>query len=441
MFSCLYREALLKQNADLVDRFLRSDNLKGMRIWDKNQESQYEKIRFIKRALKKQGSSYPKELPFSESIFKVHLTHKDFINSCENYIKDIELSSDVADNNILDAAEGFNKRCILGVWSKIFETNEFRNRIVKDFSLLVQFIINCRELEKSSKDFFRNIEEKLQRPDDKKKQERLKNIKGQISNLGSDLRGKAEVFIGEQINTKIDTFFKDSQFDWTLPEASGKSSNYLVELINYLRNIFNLLSGLPDASVATVGCQTACQHSVFNMLELLMKVDSVDYITMGAINQFNMDLIHAESFLSSEIVDRLLKPGGHRGGAVEMPIIKAILEEIHQTIDLFLEWDWQSYIAEYGKPTARYHRVNPLTAVNVLEKLTDDKSKNTNAAAGGSSVFASLSLNKKDKKSRQKDAVVRQLKDLVGNWSRMHQPTDVANTSSGSTNESFGSGY
>lgn len=68
-----YREALLKQNADLVDRFLRSDNLKGMRIWDKNQESQYEKIRFIKRALKKQGSSYPKELPFSESIFKVHL--------------------------------------------------------------------------------------------------------------------------------------------------------------------------------------------------------------------------------------------------------------------------------------------------------------------------------------------------------------------------------
>ena len=418
-----YKEALLKQNADLVDRFLRSDNLKGMRIWDKNQESQYEKIRFIKRALKKQGQNYPKELPFSESIFKVHLTHKDFINSCESYMKDIELSSDVADNSMLDAAEMFNKRCILEVWSNIFETNEFRNRIVKDFSLLVQFIVNCRELEKSSKDFYRNVEEKLQNADDQKKQNRLKTIKGQISNLGTELRNKAEVFIGEQINNRISAFFSSNlevnphAFDWTISEPSGMASQYLIELINYMRTTFSLLSGLPDLAVATSGCKTACNHSVFNLLELLMKVDDVNFITTGAISQFNMDLIHMESFLSSDIVVKLLKPEGFHG-AVDMPIVKEVLEEVHQTIDLFLEWDWTTYMDEYGKASATFNRVNPMTALKLLEKITDDKK--TDSAGANSSVFAGLSLNKKDKKTRQKEQIIRQLKELVQDWSKMH---------------------
>ena len=136
-----YREALLKHSCEQVDRFLRADNLKDMRIWDKTEEQMYEKIRFIKKALRKQGNAYPKELPFSESIFKVHLAHKEFIYSCSSYIKDIELDDDEGDVSLLDAAEAFNSRCVLNVWSKIFDTNEFKNRIVRDFGLLENFEI------------------------------------------------------------------------------------------------------------------------------------------------------------------------------------------------------------------------------------------------------------------------------------------------------------
>lgn len=86
--------------------------------------------------------------------------------------------------------------------------SEFEN-IFKKF-LLVQFIINCKELEKSSKDFSKNVEDKLTKPDDMKKQARLKKIRSQIQGLGSDLRGRAEIFVGEQISTKIDTYFEVS---------------------------------------------------------------------------------------------------------------------------------------------------------------------------------------------------------------------------------------
>ena len=198
-----------------------------MRVWDKEQEKSYEKIKFIKRALRKQGSAYLKELPFSESIFKIHLCHKEFVSNCSEYIRDIELGDEEGDNALLDAADSFNTRCVLMIWGKIFETNEFANRIVKEFSLLVQFIINCRELEKSAKDFAKNVEDKLIKSgDDMKTQMRLKKIRSQVQGLGSELKSKAEVFIGEQINRKIDGFFLDTGFDWCMYDASGMASTY-----------------------------------------------------------------------------------------------------------------------------------------------------------------------------------------------------------------------
>ena len=63
------------------------------------------------------------------------------------------------------------------------------------------------------------------------------------------------------------------------------ASNYLTELINYLRNTFSLLSNLPDPEVAKVGCKASCQNTAFRMLELLMKIDD-ETITMG------LSLIH-----------------------------------------------------------------------------------------------------------------------------------------------------
>lgn len=42
-----------------------------------------------------------------------------------------------------------------------------------------------------------------------------------------------------------------------------------------------------------------------------------------------------------------------------------------QLLDLFLQWDWSTYLADYGKPTCKYLRVNPHTALALLDKWVE----------------------------------------------------------------------
>lgn len=39
-----------------------------------------------------------------------------------------------------------------------------------------------------------------------------------------------------------------------------------------------------------------------------------------------------------------------------------------QLLDLFMVWDWSTYLADYGQATSKYLRVNPSTALTLLEK-------------------------------------------------------------------------
>lgn len=41
---------------------------------------------------------------------------------------------------------------------------------------------------------------------------------------------------------------------------------------------------------------------------------------------------------------------------------------ILQLLDLFIQWDWSTYLADYGQPNCKYLRVNPVTALTLLEK-------------------------------------------------------------------------
>lgn len=100
--------------------------------------------------------------------------------------------------------------------------------------------------------------------------------------------------------------------------------------------------------------------------------------------------------------------------------IHIILDELHQTIDLFLEWDWSTYLKNYGQAGAKYDKVQPSTSLKILEKIAEnDKNKSQN-------VFSSLSLNKQSTREKQRAQVVRQLKELVGDWGRMCAGTNSA---------------
>ena len=42
--------------------------------------------------------------------------------------------------------------------------------------------------------------------------------------------------------------------------------------------------------------------------------------------------------------------------------------DLRQLLDLFINWDWSVYLADFGKQQARYLRVQRHTAISLLEK-------------------------------------------------------------------------
>ncbi|KAL2308945.1 hypothetical protein Nmel_005118 [Mimus melanotis] len=75
-----------------------------------------------------------------------------------------------------------------------------------------------------------------------------------------------------------------------------------------------------------------------------------------------------------------------------------------QLLDLFTQWDWSTYLADYGQPTCKYLRVNPTTALVLLEKMRDTSRKNN--------VFAQFRKNERDKQ-KLIDTVAKQLRGLI----------------------------
>ncbi|XP_071384337.1 exocyst complex component 6B-like, partial [Centroberyx affinis] len=78
--------------------------------------------------------------------------------------------------------------------------------------------------------------------------------------------------------------------------------------------------------------------------------------------------------------------------------------DLRQLLDLFTQWDWSTYLADYGRPTCKYLRVNPHTALALLEKMRETGRKNN--------VFAQF---RKTDRDRQKliDTVLKQLRNLI----------------------------
>ncbi|CAF87131.1 unnamed protein product [Tetraodon nigroviridis] len=79
-----------------------------------------------------------------------------------------------------------------------------------------------------------------------------------------------------------------------------------------------------------------------------------------------------------------------------------------QLLDLFLQWDWSTYLADYGKATCKYLRVNPHTALALhlmhVGWMRESNRKNN--------VFAQF---RKTDRDRQKliDTVIKQLRNLI----------------------------
>ncbi|RXM32039.1 Exocyst complex component 6B [Acipenser ruthenus] len=225
---------------------------------------------------------------------------------------------------------------------------------VEDEEELVQIIINTTHLEQSCRylgEFITNITNVPPKT--------VQATKLYGTSTFKDARHTAEEEIYTNLNQKIDQFLQLAEYDWMAAQGSDEANDYLSDLIAFLCSTFTVFTHLPG-KVAQTACMSACKHLSTSLLQLLLESE-VKQISMGALQQFNIDVKECEHFARSGPV-----PGFQRD-----TLLLAFIDLRQVGLCLFAPfappWDWSTYLADYGRPTCKYLRVNPNTALALLE--------------------------------------------------------------------------
>ncbi|XP_072879171.1 exocyst complex component 6B isoform X3 [Chlorocebus sabaeus] len=374
-----YSETLLKKWAGIFRNILDSDNYSPIPV---TSEEMYKKVvgQFPFQDIELEKQPFPKKFPFSEFVPKVYNQIKEFIYACLKFSEDLHLSSTEIDDMIRKSTNLLLTRTL---------SNSLQNVIKrKNIGLteLVQIIINTTHLEKSCKyleEFITNITNVLP--------ETVHTTKLYGTTTFKDARHAAEEEIYTNLNQKIDQFLQLADYDWMTGDLGNKASDYLVDLIAFLRSTFAVFTHLPG-KVAQTACMSACKHLATSLMQLLLEAE-VRQLTLGALQQFNLDVRECEQFARSGPVP------GFQEDTLQLAFI-----DLRQLLDLFIQWDWSTYLADYGQPNCKYLRVNPVTALTLLEKMKDTSRKNN--------MFAQFRKNERDKQ-KLIDTVAKQLRGLI----------------------------
>lgn len=291
-----------------------------------------------------QKIEFPKKFPFSDMVPKVYQQVKEFIYACLKFSEDLNFTQTEIDEMICKSTNLLLTRTFSGCLSSLFRKPSLA------LLQVVQIIINTGYLEKSTKyleEFVSNI---TGTPHE-----------GQLSCMDVEsamfrvARDDAEKQICEKLKNKLDEFLELENYDWNLAEPQGHASGFITDLIAFLQSTFTCFTNLPD-EVAQVACESACSHIAKSILGILVSED-VKQISMGALQQVNLDTIQCEQFAASEPVSGL--PEG---------TLLQHFAQLRQLLDLFMSWDWPTYFHDYGHESSKYHLVTPNMAVLLLEK-------------------------------------------------------------------------
>jgi len=212
-------------------------------------------------------------------------------------------------------------------------------------------------------------------------------VKLQGKSMFKDARAEAESQIYKKLNDQIDEFLSLADYDWTLAEPNGQASSFISDLIAWLKSTFQAFTNLPQR-VAQGACMSACKHIAQSLRNLLLS-DDVKALSLGSLEQFNLDLIQCEVFAGSEPVK------GFKEGDLQMAFA-----ELRQLCDLFLYEDYSTYMSDMGKQQNKYLRVTTATALVVVDKLRENDRKKT--------VFAL----KKNDKQKLRDTFAKNLRQV-----------------------------
>ncbi|XP_029311497.1 exocyst complex component 6 isoform X4 [Cottoperca gobio] len=383
-----YNETLLKKWALVFREIFELDNYSPIPV---DTEEEYKlvvsRFPFHDAEIEKQ-QDFPKKLPMSQSVPQIYTQVKELIYASLKFSESLHRSSTEIDDMLRKSTNLLLTRTLSSCLQNLIKKPHI------GLTELVQIIINTTHLEQACKyleEFITNITNVSPETVHTTRLYGLSTFK--------DARHAAEGEIYTKLNQKIDEFIQLADYEWGMAESDGRASGYLMDLINFLRSTFQVFTHLPG-KVAQTACMSACKHLSTSLMQMLLDTE-LKQISMGAIQQFNLDVIQCELFASSEPVP------GFQGDTLQLAFI-----DLRQLLDLFMVWDWSTYLADYGQPTSKYLRVNPATALALLEKVyrgMKDTSKKNN-------IFSQFRKNDRDKQ-KLIETVVKQLRSLVNGMS------------------------
>lgn len=377
-----YGEILLKRWNITFRQVLDQDNFSPIPVATEQEFRHYTSL-FPQQDPELEKLPFPKKLPFSEFVPKVYGQLKEFIYACLKYSEDLHLSSTEVDDMIRKSTNLLLTRTLSHCLHYAIKKKNV------GLAELVQVIINTTHLEQSChylEEFISNI---TNVPPDTANATKLYG-----TSTFKDARHAAEAEIYTSLNAKIDQFLQLADYDWLAAVPGGGApvvSDYLTDLIAFLRSTFSVFTNLPG-KVAQTACMSACKHISTSLMQLLLDPE-LRQISIGALHQLNIDVKECESFARAGPV------AGFQGDTLLLAF-----SDLRQLLDLVTQWDWSTYLADYGKPSCKYLRVNPHTALTLLEKMRETGKKNL--------VFAQF---RKTDRDRQKliDTIIKQLRNLT----------------------------
>ncbi|XP_043272616.1 exocyst complex component 6 isoform X2 [Venturia canescens] len=373
-----YNEVLMQHWVQVFRDILDEDNFLPIQV---TTQADYDQVlqSFPCHDEELQKANFPKKFPFSAMVPKVYHQVKEFIYACLKFSEDLNLTQNEIDEMICKSTNLLLTRTFSGCLSSLFRKPSLA------LLQVVQIIINTGYLENSTKyleEFVSNITGTPH--------EGQLSCGGVKSAMFRVARDDAEKQICDKLKRKLDEFLELENYDWNLAEPQGHASGFITDLIAFLQSTFTCFTNLP-AEVAQVACRSACSHIAKSILGILISED-LKQISMGALQQVNLDTIQCEQFAASEPVVGL--PEG---------ALLQYFAQLRQLLDLFMSWDWPTYFHDYGHESSKYNLVTPNMAVLLLEKLRESDKK---------TVFSVLKKSERDKK-KLLETVLKQLRQLA----------------------------
>ncbi|KAJ4940289.1 hypothetical protein JOQ06_026598, partial [Pogonophryne albipinna] len=276
-----YNETLLKKWALVFREIFELDNYSPIPV-----ETEEEYILVVSRfpfhdaEIEKQ-QDFPKKLPMSQSVPQIYTQVKELIYASLKFSESLHRSSTEIDDMLRKSTNLLLTRTLSSCLQNLIKKPHI------GLTELVQIIINTTHLEQACKyleEFITNITNVSPETVHTTRLYGLSTFK--------DARHAAEGEIYTKLNQKIDEFIQLADYEWGMAESDGRASGYLMDLINFLRSTFQVFTHLPM------------------LLDTELK-----QISMGAIQQFNLDVIQCELFASSEPVP------GFQGDTLQLAFI------------------------------------------------------------------------------------------------------------------------